>query len=123
MPFNEDDDRRMSAEAAFSIKELDADFRQYLRAIGVRNGQRQIPMLDHEPLSYLVDVLTIGGPVPLPALIFIPTEGAPFGYRFIWVDEHNPDQDVPMVEASPETRIGMLYVSQPSAAARLRRSL
>jgi hypothetical protein len=41
--------------------------------------------------------------------VFIPTEGAPYGYRFIWVDEHDPDRDVPMIEASPDTSIGMLY--------------
>jgi hypothetical protein len=66
-------------------------------------------MLDHEPISYLVDLIRVNE-TPLPALLYIPTEGAPFGYRFIWIEPAG-DGDVPNIDISPETSIGMLYAA------------
>src|SRR5690348_1633008 len=90
------------------MREDDFAFREYLRGIGLRNRQHLIPMLDHEPLSYLARLLERNR-TPLPALVFIPTPEEAWGYRFIWVEPAGGGTDVPTVEVSPDTSIGMLY--------------
>jgi hypothetical protein len=106
----EDDFRRFSAGTEFGLRGNDHRFRQYLRSIGWRSGQHMIPMLDHEPVSYLAGLLEHNR-TPLPALVYIPTPEAPWGYRFIWVEPAEGGTDVPMVEVSPDTSIGMLYTA------------
>ncbi len=106
----EDDFRRFSAGTDFAIRETDDEFLEYLRGIGLTNGMHTIPMLDHEPLSYLANLLERNRP-PLQALVYIPTPEAPRGYRFIWVEPAEGGVDVPTVEVAPDTSIGMLYAA------------
>jgi|SRR6266516_7511466 len=110
MKWTENDQKRMSAAMAFDRQTLDARFRQHLEDIGLRNGQHIVPALDYEPVSYVMNVMR-ANEVPMPALIVIPAEQEPFGYRYIWVVSAGDQPAAPRIEVAATTTIGMLYAA------------
>jgi hypothetical protein len=109
--WTETDQQRMSASTAFARREHDKRFRKYLTSIGFQNRQDMTMAFDHEPVSDVMDII-LSMPLEWPVVIVIPTESAPFGYRFIWVVKESADEHTaPPVEVSPTTSIGMLYAA------------
>ena len=54
---DEIEDQRVDAALTFWKRTFDARFSEYLDSIGWQNPQRTITMLDHQPVSHLVDLI------------------------------------------------------------------
>jgi hypothetical protein len=110
MKWTENSHKRMAASMAFGRRMADARFRRHLDRIGWRNPQRLVFALDDEPVSDVMNLMRVNG-TPTPALIVIPAEQEPFGYRFIWVVSTEDHPAAPRLEVPPTTTVGMLYAA------------
>jgi hypothetical protein len=110
MTWTETDHKRVAAGMAFARRTADARFRKYLLSIGWRSGQHLVFALDYEPVSDVMNLMRTNG-VSTPALIVIPAEQEPFGYRYIWVVTTEDHAAAPRIEVAPTTTVGMLYAA------------
>lgn len=100
--------QRVDACVEYIRRTLNADFRKYLKTIGRQNPQHVVLMFDEEPVSSLV-IQVRRRRTTAPILIVIPTEGAPFGYRFMWAVTAADHETAPSIDVPPTASVGMLY--------------
>ena len=110
MDWATDVSRRIRVGGEFARRRIDAKFRRYLKSIGWRSPQRTVVAFDEDRAGDVMHTV-VAHWTGSPTLIFIPTPDAPYGYRFIWVEEGHPDDGVPTIDVSPDTSIGMLYAA------------
>lgn len=74
----------LAASFDFARRQRDPKFRAYLAAIGWTADQNVAIALDDEPVTSVVSRM-VANDTPMPALVAIPYEREPFGFRFLFM--------------------------------------
>jgi hypothetical protein len=106
------DDERMKIGSAFAKRLTDPQFRAHLKSIGWKSGQHVVPALDDEPAVRVIARMFVNA-TPSPALIAIPADEEPFGFRLMFAEiaqvRRRPPWRRRIPTIPPEASIGMIY--------------